>query len=567
MFSRRRRHSSYDIAPEEIFLDSSNLPVHESSQFEGRIERPLSRVSIFGVGVVFAIVALAFGWRAFDLQVARGATFSEISRDNSLESNPLFAQRGVIYDRTGERLAWNEAQSPDAASSSVPYALRQYIADPGFADLLGFLRYPKQDQNGVWWRDTYTGISGLELQYNTQLSGVNGSTMIETDAHKHVIQQNITTPPQNGEDLHLTIDAQVQAHLYSALVAQAHAQGFRAGAGIIMDVRTGELLAITTFPQYDNQAFTDGDASAIEAANNSSLKPLLDRAVGGLYAPGSIMKTIFAAGALDAGIISPEKQIDSIGAITIPNPYDPTHPTVFHDWTVHGWIDMRTAIAVSSDEYFYTIGGGYGDQKGLGVSGLYKYAQMFGIGSTTGIALPGEQAGVIPSPQWKAVNFPDDPTWRLGDTYHTGIGQYGFQITPIQAVVYASALANGGKLFTPQLLASSTPSYKSVPISDADLEVVREGMRLAVTSTRRDATVTQLNIPGLDIAAKTGTAQIGTHNQYVNSWSIGFWPADNPHYAYAAVLEQGPASETAGAAPALAPFFEWLLENHPEYIN
>ncbi len=571
-----RRPRVHEIDPDEIFLDSSNLPAHEASQFEGRISRPVSRRSIFGVGVAFTLIVLIFSGRAFTLQVAHGASFAEISRDNTLRSWPVFATRGIIYDRTGVALAWNEAQtgatSTDSTQSlpvatTTPYALRRYINEPGFSDLLGFVRYPQHDASGTWWRSVYTGVSGIELQFNDALSGQNGSTMIETDAHNHVVQQNITTPPQNGEDLHLTIDADLQTHLYNALVAQAKAQNFRAGAGVIMDVRTGEVLSLTTFPQYDNQAFTDGNPSAVNAATQDILKPLLDRAVGGLYAPGSIVKTVFAAGALDAGIISPDKQIDSVGQITIPNPYDPAHPAVFHDWTAHGWIDMRTALAVSSDEYFYTIGGGHGDQAGLGISGLDKYAKMFGLGVKTGIDVPGEQAGVIPSPAWKVQAFPADPTWRLGDTYHTAIGQYGFQITPIQAAVYAAAIANGGKLFTPQLLASSTPVFTQIPISDADLEVVREGMRLAVTSTRKDATVGVLDIPGIDMAAKTGTAQIGTHNQYVNSWSIGFWPADNPHYVYAVVLEQGPSTETAGAAPGLAPFFRWLISTHPEYLQ
>ncbi len=228
---------------------------------------------------------------------------------------------------------------------------------------------------------------------------------------------------------------------------------------------------------------------------------------------------------------------------------------------------MRTSLAVSSDEYFYTIGGGYHDQVGLGIARIEDYARRFGLGTTTGIALSGEKSGLIPSPLWKAVTFPHDPDWRLGDTYHTAIGQYGFQITPIQAVRFAAAIANGGKLLVPQFIASSTPQFTPVDISDVDLEVVREGMRLAVTSPRKDATVNVLNIPGIEIAGKTGTAQIGTHNQWVNSWSIGFWPASHPRYAYAVVLEQAPASERAGAAPGLAPFFTWLVANHPEYVN
>jgi penicillin-binding protein 2 len=294
---------------------------------------------------------------------------------------------------------------------------------------------------------------------------------------------------------------------------------------------------------------------------------MLDRAISGLYAPGSIVKPIFAAAALNEHLISPDKQILSTGAISIPNPYDPAHPSLFRDWTVHGWIDMRTALAVSSDEYFYTIGGGFGDQPGLGIQKLDDYARRFGLGATTGIALMSEKAGVIPTPAWKAQVFgPEDP-WRIGDTYHTAIGQYGFQLTPIQAVRYTAAIANGGKLFTPQLLASSTPQFTEIGIPDEYLQIVREGMRMAVTSSRTDATVKFFNIKGITLAAKTGTAQIGAHNEYMNSWSIGFWPADNPKYAYAVVLERAPAGTPSGAAPGMLPFFQWLIANHPEYTQ
>ena len=299
---------------------------------------------------------------------------------------------------------------------------------------------------------------------------------------------------------------------------------------------------------------------------------MLNRAVAGAYTPGSIIKPIFAAAALKEEIISPDKQILSTGAIKIPNPYDPTRPSIFKDWAVHGLVDMRTAIAVSSDEYFYTIGGGYGGQKGLGINRIDEYARNFGLATSTGIALWGEVSGVIPTPEWKESVFGKDDPWRIGDTYNTAIGQYGFQITALQAVRFVSAIANGGRLLTPQLLAqsdnaSSTASYISTGVSDEYLEVAREGMRLAVVSTRKDATVKSLNIGGIRIAAKTGTAQTGVNNESMNSWSVGFWPAENPRYAYATVLEKAPAGTLAGASPAMLPFFQWLIVNKPEYIE
>lgn len=557
-----------DIAPEEIFLDSSNLPAHEYERSEGTVERPVSGRAILGVGIVFAGVLMMFLGRSFTLQVKQGTALAAVSIDNTLDSSIVFATRGVIYDRTGMQLAWNELpQTADGAATTSAFALRRYSPLPGLSHVLGWLRYPKQDASGVWWRESYTPMAGVELTYDNTLGGTNGSTMIETDARGKVLRENIVSPAKNGSDLHLSIDAGLQSELYRVMSQHAQEQHFIGGAGVIMDVKTGEIIALTSFPEYDHTAFTDGDAASVASAYANQSAPVLDRAVAGLFAPGSIVKPMFAAAALNEGIISPDKIIVSTGQISVPNPYDPTHPSLFRDWAVHGPIDMRTALAVSSDEYFYTIGGGYGGQQGLGIERLDKYAQLFGFASTTGIALPGEADGVIPTPAWKAATFGTDDPWRIGDTYHTAIGQYGFQITPIEAVRYIAAIANGGNLLTPQLLASSTPQSASVGIPDADLEIVREGMRMAVTSTRQDATVKALNLSGIALAAKTGTAQLGTHNQWMNSWSVGFWPADHPRYAYAVVLEHAPAGTASGAAPGLVPFFQWLVANRPDMAD
>jgi len=562
----RKRVKIHEIAPDEIFLDSSNLPGHETSQFEGRVERPMGRRAIAGVGIVFLFVAVAFGSRAFQLQVARGATYADISIQNTLESDIIFAQRGLIYDRNGTELAWN-VPAPQNGTSTKPYAIRQYIPQPGFSLLLGYLTYPQADKQGNWWKTNYSGVSGLELEYTALLEGQNGASIVETDAHGNPVQSDIETPPVNGQNLYLSIDSNLQTELYKDMVQGAAVDGFVGGAGVIMNAQTGQVLALTSFPQYDNNAFVQGDNAAIVAANQNSNSPLLDRAIGGLYAPGSIVKTIFAAGALDSGLFSPETTVDSTGKFVIPNPFNPSQPSIFNDWTAHGVIDMETAIAVSSDQYFYVVGGGYGGQQGIGIAGLDKYAQEFGLGEKTGIALSGEQTGLVPSPTWKAATFPESPNWLLGDTYHTAIGQYGFQITPIQAVRYVAAIANGGKSLTPQLLASSTPQFSQIPISDADLAVVRAGMRLAITSTRKDAIDNVLNIPGIELAVKTGTAQIGSHNQWVNSWIVGYWPANDPKYAFAIVLEKGPSTETYNAEASMIPFFQWLVANHPEYVN
>jgi penicillin-binding protein 2 len=293
---------------------------------------------------------------------------------------------------------------------------------------------------------------------------------------------------------------------------------------------------------------------------------LVNRVVAGLYTPGSVFKPFMAVGALEQNIIDPNKQILSTGQISIQNPYDPTKKTVFKDWRANGLVDMRWAIAFSSDVYFYEIGGGYGDQKGLGITNIKKYAELFGLSHKTGINLFGEQTGVIPDPAWKKIHF-DNEDWRLGDTYHTVIGQYGVQVTPLQILRGISAIANGGLLITPTLLysadgiASSSPIQ--LPVQAAHLQIVREGMRLSV----REGTNKGLNTPAVEVAAKTGTAELGESRSRVNSWVTGFFPYSNPRYAFVATLEKGSVHNLIGATYAMRQLLDWMAVYTPEYLK
>lgn len=561
MWWNRRRSRGHEIDPEDIFLDSSNIARLDSAQLEGRIERPVSKISIFAVGGVFVIATLIFSYQAFSLQIVQGETYADISRNNRLERDVLFASRGLVFDRTGKELAWN-AQKTDDASTTLPYSKREYISTPGFSHVLGFVRYPKADASGSWWREEYTGISGVEHAYDAQLAGKNGSTMTETNARGQLVRTDIVDPPVDGESITLSIDADIQAELARVLQNHARVNGFEGGAGLIMDVKTGELIAMTSFPEYHNAAFAEGDPAAVAEANDTKTVPLLNRAVAGVYAPGSIVKPMFAAAALHEGLISPGKEILSTGSISIPNPYFPDKPSIFRDWKAHGYTDMRRAIAVSSDVYFYAIGGGYQDQRGLGIARIDEYAKKFGFGEISGFILGGEEEGTIPTPEWKKEVFDDE--WRLGDTYNTAIGQYGFQVTPLQVVRYTAALANGGTLLKPQLRAGASAEGTSVGLLESELKVVRDGMRDAVNA---GGTAAALNMGGIEIAAKTGTAQVGTRNQYMNSWVIGFWPASAPKYAFAVVLEKAPAGTLSGASPALSNFFYWLRDAKPQYVE
>src|SRR3990167_4300512 len=234
----RRAQRNHEIAPDEIFLDSSNLPGHNVVQFEGRVVQSLSNLAVLAVGFVFCLVALAFALRAFSLEVIDGSSYADISRNNTLDRTLVFATRGLILDRNGKELAWNEIPSGTAASSS-PYALRKYTTLPGFAHVLGFVQYPKADSKGNWWREEYIGKSGVELAFNDVLRGLNGSSMVETDARRTIQRENIVASAQHGTDLRLTIDVDVQSQLYKILSEKARAQQYQGGAAVIMDMRTG----------------------------------------------------------------------------------------------------------------------------------------------------------------------------------------------------------------------------------------------------------------------------------------------------------------------------------------
>ncbi len=569
LFKRKNPHIHSDLTPGDIFLDSSNLAGMAVEQFEGRIEKPVASFAIFLVGAVFVLAALIFGWRMFELQVRKGADYALAAQENRLVHSLLFAKRGVISDRTGRELAWNEAAFAAEGSTSteplLPYSLRRYSELPGLAHVLGYVRYPKADSSGVWWRTDLTGVSGAELIFNGQMAGKNGTEMAEVDVRNVIRRRSLIERPRDGRNITLSIDAEMQSKLYTTLAQHAKQFNFVGGAGMIIDVTTGEIIALTSVPEYSSQALTSGDQTKVSSFSSDQRKPFLNRALSGVYTPGSIVKPFFAAAALQEGIITPEKAIFSPGFISIPNRYNPDKPSIIKDWRAHGWTAMREAISVSSDVYFFSIGGGYEDQEGLGIARIETWARAFGLGKATGFDFAGEAGGVIPTPAWKKEVFGESEPWRLGDTYNTSIGQYGFQVTPAQMARAVAAIANGGRLPELQIIASSTPAYVSVGISDEHLSVVREGMRLAVTSEK--GTARALNIPGFPIAGKTGTAEVGSKKQFMNSWVIGFWPYEKPKYAFAVVLERAPAGTLSGAAPAMRGFFDWLAQRPAEAVS
>ena len=549
---RARKAASHEISPEDVFLDSENISNMNLNQMEGQLERPLGK-HVFYLSVLVVVILIGgFTARLFAMQIIDGKMYAEKADRNHLKSTPIFALRGTISDRNGTLLAWNTS-----GTTTIEIPERTYITTPGFSHILGYVSYPKKDSSGIFWQEEYIGKDGLERQYQSQLQGVPGERVIAINAHQEVEAENVTIDPTHGENIKLTIDGEVQAKLYERIRALAIDYGYVGGAGVIMDVNTGEVLALASYPEYDNNLITNPksqeDKDKIASDLLDKRQKFLNRAVSGLFTPGSTVKPFMALAALMENVITPEKQILSTGALVIKNRYGGPD-TVFKDWKAHGYVDMRGAIAVSSDEYFYQIGGGYMDQKGLGIDRINKYATMFGFGAKTGLDLPGEVAGVVPSQAWKEKVFGED--WVLGNTYHTVIGQYGFQATTLELARGIASLANGGVLLTPHLL-EGKPIEKTDLLLDKDhLRIIREGMRMGVLN----GTGRVLNIPGVNIASKSGTAELGVKKDLINSWITGFFPYENPKYVFVVIMEKGKVTNLHGAVFAAKETIEWMRD-------
>lgn len=553
---------SFFVYPDEIFLDSQNLQNFDRQQFEGRIEKPINKKNILFLGIFFLFIIITFCSRLLYLQITHGDEYRKRSDNNILEKINIFTERGIIYDRNKKELAWNK-KTGDAYTVST----RSYLS-PGFAHVVGYVSYPAKDSKGNYWQSEFTGKDGLEKQYNDQMKGENGSKIIETNALGKIYSENIINTPKRGGDLVTTIDSRIQQQLFTIIKNLSDNNSFSGGAGIIIDANNGEILTSTSYPEYDSEILSTGkDNTKIKTYITDKRKFFLDRVVSGLYTPGSIVKPFFALGALNENIISPDKKILSTGSISIPNPYFPDQKTVFKDWKAHGWTDMGQAIAVSSDVYFYTIGGGFGDQKGLGIVNIEKYSKLFGIGTKTGVDLPDEKGGTIPSPEWKIQNFKNDP-WRIGDTYHTAIGQYGFQVTPIEMARAVASIANKGKLVTPHFILNDKDKENQFTLIDIKKEYfnnVQDGMRQAVSASY--GTALTINVPYVKVAAKTGTAQLGVSKNKVNSWVMGFFPYENPKYAFTIMMEAGPTTNSVSASTVMRQLLDWMSTNTPEYFK
>nr|MBC7244363.1 penicillin-binding protein 2 [Chloroflexota bacterium] len=441
---------------------------------------------------------------------------------------------------------------------------REYPTGSLTSHLVGYLGYIPAEHAQYYLDQTeegyaindQVGLMGVEATYEKALHGRKGQKHIEVDAFGREVNVLAIDPPQPGHSIILTLDLDLQRAAETALREGMRRVGSTAGVVVAMNPQTGEILAMVSLPSYDNNLFARGITTQdYEQLSADPERPLLNHAISGQYPPGSTFKIIPAAAGLEEGVIDYKTRLTCAGKLLLPNKYfpdDPVKAQVFKCWNIwgHGALNVTEAIAQSCDIYFYQVGGGFKDFNGLGIERLGEYARAFGFGELTGIALPGEAAGLIPDDYWKRVTYGEP--WVTGDTYNAVIGQGYVLVTPLQLLNATAAIANGGKLYRPQVVYRIIDSegrivqdyapevIRQVPVSAQNLEIVREGMRAAVTR----GTAHRVNLAEVAVAGKTGTAEypgprdaegyLPTH-----AWFTAFAPYEEPEIALVVFVSGG----------------------------
>lgn len=473
-------------------------------------------------------------------------------RDRILLTNDVAQDALVALSEAS--FAGIEIESAFRRAHVTPFAFAHVL---GYAGLVG-----EKDlrENPSLVPDDVIGRDGLEAFYDSFLRGKNGRDIAYTSARGEVKEERVTESPQSGSTLKTFIDKDFQEYFYERLTEGLKSLGRTTGAGIALNPQNGEVLALFGIPSFKPEKIKD--------YLSMSTEPLFNRAISGLYNPGSTIKPLVGIAALTEGVIDATKQIYSAGYIDLPNPYFPEAPTRFVDWKPHGWVDMHSAIARSSNVYFYEVGGGFEEQKGLGISRLNAWWNKFGMGEKTGIDLIGEESGFLPTPEWKEKKTGEP--WRLGDTYHVSIGQGDLTVTPLELLNYIAAVANSGVLYKPRIMESVDDTEgkeleRSNPVILKDLRgeitnavgEIQRGMRDGVEKPY--GTSYLLHDLPFRVAAKTGTAQVHL-NERTNAFFVGYAPAENPTIAILVLIENS-REGSHNTIPVARDVLLWYYEN------
>ena len=490
------------------------------------------------------------------LSTAIGVPLSEIKKRMTNYKVERLAPRVLRVDvpmQTAAYLYEHQAEFPGV--SVEPAAVREYPNKQLAAQVLGYTGEisEKQLASGAFpgaRLSDIVGKSGVEEYYDQALEGNKGFNTYEVNASGQPTRTISHGDPRVGSDVELTIDRDVQAVTEKALadaIASAHAAGFKkakAGAAVVLDVKTGGVVAMASAPTYDPSQFLNGISTTQWASLTATAAeyPLTNRAISSAYAPGSTFKAIVAMGALQDGIIRTDTMFDCVGIWkALGKPYKKNWTTVDQGWHAVVW-----AIEQSSDTFFYNVGKAFWQTKG---EKLQAFARSVGFGSRIGIDLPGEVPGRVPDAAWKKafnVGYPQYQGWVGGDTVNMSIGQGDLLVTPLQLADYYATLANGGHPLKPHVLKAVIGSNGRAAVVATPTVFAQPGLSAANLSTLRHALVGVTTVGTgasafsgfpVEVAGKTGTAQVYKKDDY--AWFACYAPANNPRYAIVVMIEQG----------------------------
>lgn len=557
------------------------------------------------ITVIFSVLAVSF----WVLQVVEHAKFEEMAENNHQRTLALRAPRGLVFDRNGKVLVENRhsynisiarehtkdldrtirllagvlgmdesrvreivdrhrhepsyrpitvvqdatlAQVAAVTARRLDFELPDIVVEPvptrhypSFAAHLfgyvGEVNDAQVSEDDSLKSGDIVGQAGVEKVYNALLMGEDGARRVVVNSVGREIRPIEEDPPTEGKRLQLTIDYDIQ----KAIDDGFSAAGFN-GAAVVLEPNTGEVLGFTSRPAYDPNVFASGiDKSTWASLNTDEDRPLNDRAIQGRYSPGSTFKMAVALAGLEERVITPDFHVSCAGHANF-------YGRNFACWKKggHGSIDLRHAIEQSCDVYFYTVG------NMVGVDKINKWATLLGLGVKSGIDLPNEAQGLVPSTEWKREKMHDK--WYAGETISVAIGQGQVSVTPVSMAVYMATLANGGTRVTPHLLkavddgtgwkrvAAPAPQSKAT-VDPAKLQAIRDGLWMVVNGAGTGGTA---RIVGADVCGKTGSAQVISNQGRIaaarsgknlrdNGWFVFFAPRDNPQIAGVVFLEHG----------------------------
>jgi penicillin-binding protein 2 len=563
------------------------------------------RLTVISYTIVGLMALLLLGF--WKLQIVHSDYYAQRAELNRVRSIPIIAPRGAMMDRYGRVIVDNYPSfsvlllrddpqqvqrllpqiadglsvplddlqqqldaatalphfqpivvKPEAAPSDIDF-IESHRADIPVLEMLMVhrRRYPRggfmahvsgyvgevsseqiEDSNGRYKPGDIVGKAGLERQYNDHLMGVDGLRRSVVNSVGREVGRLEQTDAVPGKPIRLTIDYDLQLVAEEALVGKR-------GAVVALDPKSGEILAMASQPSYDPNDFAIRiSKEEWQALNEDPERPLLDRAIQAQLAPGSVFKILMATAMLESKALPADYHVFCPGSAEF-------YGRVFHDWKKegHGEVELHKAIVNSCDVFFYNVG------KQLGIDRISFYGGNLGLGHRTGVDLPGEETGVMPSEAWKQRVF--HQKWYPGETISVAIGQGAIAVTPIQLAYMIGGITMGGRFHQPHLLLSDQPAHEiDFPISDATVDTVTEGMYGVVNEPGGTAGASKL--PGIELCGKTGSAQVisnqglarvGKHAELRdNAWFVGFAPRQNPELVVA-VLVQGGEHGGAAAAP------------------